>query len=82
MPNGYNAVSVDRVDCLLLLVGCDGTDILLIVGVLGVGAVVKSIRRFSAPFVRVSYPPQTPFVAALYSPLVVVVLIVVILLQG
>ena len=43
VPNGYNAVGVERVVRLLLLVGC--VDILLIVGVLGVGTVVKSIQR-------------------------------------
>ena len=40
VPNGYNAVGVDRVALL-------GTDIFLMVGALVVGAVVKSIRRIS-----------------------------------
>ena len=40
VPNGYNAVGVDRVILL-------GTDICLMVGVLGIAAVVKSSRRIS-----------------------------------
>ena len=45
VPNGYNAVGLDCVVHLLLLVGCHGFDIRLIVGVLCFEAMVKSIRR-------------------------------------
>ena len=84
VPNRYNAVGVDCVDNFLLLVGCVGTDVRLIVGVLCSRVVVKSIRwvfPVFVPFVLALFPPLTPFVAAQSPPLAGVVLIVVLLLR-
>ena len=83
VPNRYTAVGVDRVVCYFLLVGCDCTDNLLIVGLLGGVAVVKLNRCIFGSCILCSHiiPPLTPFVAAHSSPLAVYVLIVVILLH-